>query len=92
MKNVQIPQDLLYDLFRYFLMNEEPEEHEYTRETITAALEAKLEALIRHDLYTTYKTANSPQEREKARQAYLDKVGMRQSYRWSEGHQDGPPE
>lgn len=92
MKNVQIPQELLYDLFRYFLTDEEPEEHDYTREVITTALEAKLEALVRHELYTTYKTADSPQEREKARQAYLDRVGMRQSYRWPEGHQDGPPE
>lgn len=88
MKNVQIPQELLFDLFRYFLMGDQDE---FTEDVIRTALEAKLEALARHELYTQSKTADTPQEREKARQAYLDRVGMRQSYRWPEGHQDGPP-
>lgn len=92
MKNVQIPQELLYDLFRFFLMDEDEDDREYTQEAIVTALEAKLEALVRHDLYTRSKTADTPQERETARQAYLDRVGMRQSFRWPEGYQDGPPE
>lgn len=89
-KNVQIPQELLYDLFRYFLLDEDEDDRNDTQEAIITALEAKLEALVRHDLYTRSKTADTPQEREEARQAYLDRVGMRQSYRWPEGHQDGP--
>lgn len=89
-KNVQIPQELLFDLFRFFLTDEA--DREYTQEAIIKALEDKLEALVRHELYTQSKTADTPQEREKARQAYLDRVGMRQSFRWSEGYrQDGPP-
>lgn len=90
-KNVQIPQDLLFDLFRFFLMDEDEADREYTQEAIIKALEGKLEALVRHDLYTRSKTADTAQEREAARQAYLDRVGMRQSYRWAEGYQDGPP-
>lgn len=88
-KTVQISTTLLYDLFGYFL---EGERDEYTEQAITDALTAKLDALVKHELYTMSKTADTPQEREQARQAYLDKVGMRQSYRWSEGHQDGSPE
>lgn len=92
MKNVQIPQELLYDLFRFFLMDEDEDDREYTQAAIVTALEAKLEALVRHDLYTRSKTADTPQERETARQAYLDRVGMRQSFRWPEGHkQEEPP-
>lgn len=92
-KNVQIPQELLYDLFRFFLMDEDEDEQEYTQRAIITALEAKLDAMVKHELYTTYKTADSPQERERARQAYLDRVGMRQSFRWPEGYkQEEPPE
>ena len=91
-KNVQIPQELLFDLFRFFLMDEDEDDRYYTREAIIKALEGKLEAMVRHDLYTRSKTADTSQERETARQAYLDAVGMRQSFRWSEGHQDGPPD
>lgn len=91
-KTVQINTTLLYDLFRYFLTDEDEDDREYTHNAIVTALEAKLEALVKHDLYTRSKTADTPQEREKARQAYLDRVGMRQSYRWPEGYQDGPPE
>lgn len=79
MKNVQIPEELLYALFRYFLV--EPDEN--TEDSIKRALEAKLDAIVKHNLYTQSKTAESPAEREKARQEYLDRVGMRDSFRWS---------
>lgn len=89
-KNVQIDTTLLYDLFDYFLRGDRDE---YIETAITDALTAKLDALIRHDLYTQSKTADTPEARETARQAYLDRVGMRQSYRWPEGYKpDEPPE
>ena len=90
-KNVQIPQELLFDLFRYFLTDETEDDREYTQEAIITALEAKLEALVRHDLYTQSKTADTQQAREAARQAYLDRVGMRASYRWPEGYKPEEP-
>lgn len=89
-KNVQIGKELLYDLFDYFLNGNQDE---FTQEAIVTALESKLEALVRHELYTQSKTADTPEAREAARQAYLDRVGMRQSYRWPEGYKpDEPPE
>ena len=43
-------------------------------------VEDKLEAMIRRDSYTKYKTAPAEEEREKARQEYLDKVGMHRDF------------
>lgn len=91
-KTVQISTTLLYDLFAYFLTDQDDDDREYTREAITTALEAKLEALTRRELYTQSKTADTPEAREAARQAYLNRVGMRQSYRWPAGYKpDEPP-
>ena len=49
---------------------------------IKKGLEEKMEAMVRRDLYTKYKTAPTEEEREKARQEYQEKVGMHRSFRW----------
>ena len=49
---------------------------------IKKGLEEKLEAMVRRELYTKYKTAPTEEEREKARQEYLNKVGMHSDFRW----------
>lgn len=77
-KQVQIPQKALISLFKYFLI-EKTEEDE---KAIIKALESKLEAMIRHDLYTKSKVAETDEEREKARQEYLDRIGMHKDFRW----------
>lgn len=76
-KQVQIPLSLANRLFRYFLCDDDS-----VYEDIKKELEIKLEAMIKHELYTKSKTSNTAEEREKARQQYLDKVGMRDSFRW----------
>lgn len=81
MKNVQISYDLFLMLLRHHLLDDDTEE---LKKSINNALEQKLEALIKHDLYSTYKDKSlSPEEREKARQDYLNRIGMRDSFRWS---------
>ena len=46
-------------------------------------LKRKLDALARHELYSQYKNKQlSDEERQAARKAYLDSVGMREGYRW----------
>lgn len=77
-KQVQIPLKTLFSLLNYFLV--EPREED--RIAIEKALNDKLEALIRHDLYTKSKTLPTEEEREKARQEYLDRIGMHQDFRW----------
>ena len=49
---------------------------------IRQGLEQKLDALVRHELYAKYKTAPSAEEREQARQEYLDRRGVFPDFRW----------
>ena len=74
---VQIPKDLLLALFQYHLAGNE----EYLPEIENALME-KLDSMVKRQLYTTFKTAPTEEEREKARQEYLEKVGMHRDFRW----------
>lgn len=80
MANVQIPQELFVLLYKYFLLPNEQTEANASR--IRDALDAKLEAMARRELYTTYKTADSDAEREQARTKYLRRVGIPEDYTW----------
>ena len=42
----------------------------------------RFETMMRRELYTKSKTAEREAEREEARKAYLDKVGMHRDFRW----------
>ena len=77
MKNVQISQELFLDLVRFHLL-----EMEELSLEIQKGLEAKLEAMVKRELYTKYKTAPTEEEREQARKEYLDKVGIHRDFRW----------
>lgn len=78
MKSVQIPYDLFLDLAMYHLRSEDDFEEE-----IRQGLEKKLDAMLNRQLYSRYKTAPNEEEREQARQEYLDRRGVPQSYRWT---------
>ena len=71
MKNIQISEELFFALLKYHLV-----EIDDVLPEIKMELEDKLEAMIRRDSYTKYKTAPTEEEREKARQEYLDVVCM----------------
>ena len=77
MKNVQIPYELFMLLLRYHLM-----EDDTCLEEIRQGLEKKLDSWVQHELYGKYKTAPTQEEREKARQEYLDRRGVPDSFRW----------
>ena len=70
-KSVQISYDLFVALVEYHLAYDD----DYAEE-IRQGLEQKLDAMVRHELYAKYKTAPTAEEREQARQAYLDKRGV----------------
>ena len=76
-KNVTIKQELFMDLVKYFLVNIREDE-----DRIRLELQKKMDALVKRELYTKYKTAGTPEEREVARQEYLEKVGMPKDFRW----------
>lgn len=77
LKNVQISEELFVALLKYHLV-----EMDDVLPEVKKGLEEKLEAMVKRDLYTKYKTAPTEEEREKARQEYLEKVGMHRSFRW----------
>lgn len=77
MKQVQISEELFMLLLKYHLMDIEECQSE-----IQKGLEHKLDQMVKRQLYTTYKTAPTEEEREKARQEYLDKCGISGSFRW----------
>ena len=77
MKTVQIPESLFIALMKYHMLGME----EYLPE-IKSGLEGKLEAMVKRELYTKSKTAETEAEREEARKKYLDKVGMHRDFRW----------
>ena len=77
MKSVQISYDLFVALEEYHLAYDD----DYVEE-IHRVLEQKLDAMVRHELYAKYKTAPTAEEREQARQEYLDKRGIFPDFRW----------
>ena len=77
MKQVQIPQELFVLLLHYHLMEDKSHMDE-----IRIGLEKKLNAMVLHELYGKSKTAPTEDEREKARQEYLDRRGIPDSFRW----------
>lgn len=76
-KQVKIPMSLFIQILYYFLFDE-TEKHEQ----IKSDLESKLDSMLKHELYTKSKIADTKEEREKARKEYLDMIGMRDSFRW----------
>lgn len=77
MKNIQIPQELFIRLIRFHLFDMDED-----ADLIKKGLEDKMVRLARHEIYSKSKTASSEEEKEKARQEYLDMVGMHQDFRW----------
>lgn len=78
-KKVQIPINLLYDLFKVHLLDQEDAQ---TRERIKTNLEKKLDALVMHEIYTKSKDRTlSQEEREAARIQYLDMRGIKGEFR-----------
>lgn len=78
MKNVQIPYELFVDLILCHLNGKQDYDDE-----IRQGLEQKLDAMLNRQLYSQYKTAPTEEQREQARQEYLNRRGMPQSYRWT---------
>ena len=77
MKKVQITHELFLALVKYHLLESMEE-----KEKIQKELTEKLDAMSKRQIYSQYKTAPTEEEREKARQEYMDKVGMLPDFRW----------
>jgi hypothetical protein len=77
MKNVQVPQQLIMKLLRYHLLDDDS-----CTDDVKKGLEQKMNTMVKRELYTKSKTAPTEEEREKARQEYLDKRGIQADFRW----------
>lgn len=78
-KNVQISQETFVKLVRYFCLDDTSIE---LYNVIKSDLEAKLDKIIAHETYSQYKTAESHEDREKARQEYLELKCIHKDFRW----------
>ncbi len=77
MKQIQIPEELFISLIKYHFLNMEEVQPE-----IEKGLMDKMDAMAMRELYSKYKTAPTEEEKEKARQEYLNKRGVPESFRW----------
>ena len=83
MANIQIPESLFYDILRYYLIASKGEEvPEELDKRVFNGLSDKVQKIADRELYTLYKTAPTEEEKEKARQEYLDRKGITESFRW----------
>lgn len=89
-KNVQIPADLWEKLCQFHLHGHDLEEWEVDElwNAIEYGIKLKLEAMARRESYTQYKSGATPDDREAARQQYLDQRGVPGSYRWSQQYDE----
>ena len=85
MKKIQITQDLFVKMIKYFYGDEfeldDDELFELYRD-IKKGIDQKLDAISRRSYYTEYKTADTDEAKEQARQKYLDAVGMHKDFRY----------
>ena len=77
MKQIQIPEELFLLLMKYHLLDMEEVQPE-----IKKGLMDKMDSITMRLLYSKYKTAPTEEEKQKARQEYLDKRGVPESFRW----------
>ena len=77
MKQVQISEDLFLSLVKYHIL-----EYNHEEEKIVKELKEKYNKIANRKLYTKYKTALTEEEKEKARQEYLNRKGIHSDFRW----------
>lgn len=82
-EQVQIPKDVFIKLIlltENLLSNDEVDENEIIQ--LNNALYKKLDAMIKRDLYTKYKTAPTEEERENARKKYIEIAKINKKFIW----------
>ena len=85
MNKIQITQELFVKILKYFYSEEfeldDDELFELYRD-IKKGIDQKLDAISKRNYYTEYKTADTDEAKEQARQKYLDAVGMHKDFRY----------
>lgn len=81
-KNVSIDFDFFTLLTNYFF--DHPDTNDPNYDDILNFIHAKLNALYRHQVYSTYKSDPSSHERSLARKEYLRLIGISDSFKWND--------
>ncbi len=81
-KNILLDYDLFVDLYIYACRHSEPDDLQFKR--LYIGVRQKLEAMMRHDLYSLYKSGADEEIRAKARQEYIDAIDLSDSFRWNQ--------
>lgn len=74
--SVQIDKELFFDLYDYIV-----EQEDYESIELCNRMREKIDRMIDRELFTMYKRAATPAEREAYRKKYLDRRGIGQSFR-----------
>lgn len=78
MKEVKISKELFVKLVKLFLLGDNSQYAD-----CKTGIQDKFDKMYRRELYTIYSNTDlSPQEREQARQAYLESKGIPKNFRW----------
>ncbi len=80
-KRIQIQLELYEMMVAYILDHCDNEDISRYRKIISG-IEAKQDAMIRHNIYTAYKSSDNNETKETARRIYLEKAGIRQDFIW----------
>lgn len=76
--NLQMTYSQFSEILIFSLNNEDvPELYRFSQ-----ILQAKIDKMIEHDLYTKYKTSPTKEQKERARKEYLEKKCIPNKFRW----------
>ena len=79
-EKIQIDFNFFIDLYIYAYRHADPDDLQYQR--IENAFMGKIDSMMRREMYTMYKTGATEEDRRKAREKYLDSIGLLESFRW----------
>lgn len=80
-KQIQIDFELFSDLLHYFHEHQEEYTHDEVYNGLYERLSDKADKIINRELFSRYKRAATPEERNRYRNEYLNKRKINQDYR-----------
>ena len=83
-RTVKLDFELFKDLYLYAYRHSDPDDLQYRR--LTVGVQKKLQSMMRHDMYSSYVTGKTVEERKAARNTYLNSIGLSDGFRWPDSY------